>query len=353
MSNQEHIQTHFPEDEKFSFKKQIGLLQKTITGALLQWRILGMAAVLGALIGAGYALWKPVYYSARYSFVVEESKMSGGGIASALAGQLGFDIGGLTGGSSGILAGDNVLELVKSRHLIKKALLTSYDGSAITLADKYAEVQKYKKKWGYEQQLFPADAAKRNRTQDSLLQILIGKIVNNSLAISKPDKKLGFFELVVNSRDEKFSLLFSQRLLNTAIDFYIETRTRRLANNVKRLQNKADSLSAALNRKTASAADANRLLLDANPVYAAPEVNAEIVKRDKSMQAAIYGEIVKNLEISKTALIQETPTIQIVDEPEMPLPDDKTKTWLAAFAGAFAGFCILFIGLIAFRKEEF
>lgn len=356
MSNQEYTTPIYPEDEKFSLQKQLQKLWEACMGALLQWRFLSLATLLGALIGTGYAFLKPVQYTARFTFVVEESKMSGGSLASALAGQLGFDIGGMAGGSSGVLAGDNVLELVKSHTLIRKTLLTAYDNTGKTLADQYAAVYKYTKKWegsgGIEGPVsFPADPAKRGRTQDSLLQILADKIITNSLSIAKPDKKLGFFEFIITSKDEKFSLLFSQRLLKMATDFYVETKTRRLVTNVKRLQLKADSLNASLNRKTTSAANANRLLLDANPVYAEQEVSAEISKRDKVMQSTIYAEIVKNLEISKTALIQETPTIQVVDEPELPLKDNKTRISIAALAGALAGFGVLFMGLVAFRRD--
>ncbi len=99
--------------------------------------------------------------------------------------------------------------------------------------------------------------------------------------------------------------------MKVATDFYIDTKTKRLSTNVKRLQEKADSLLYALNRKTYSAADANRQLLDVNPVYAVPEVSAEISSRDKVIQGTIYAEIVKNLEISKTSLIQETPPYKL------------------------------------------
>ena len=88
------------------------------------WRILLIASCIGGLLGLLVSWLKPVTFSARLSFVVEESKQAGGGgsLVSALAGQFGFDVGGMTG-SSGMLAGDNVLELLKSRSLIKKTLL--------------------------------------------------------------------------------------------------------------------------------------------------------------------------------------------------------------------------------------
>ncbi len=342
MEQTKHINTiDLPEDEPFSLLNEIKGVGKSVAYALGHWRLLSFMAIIGFLAGILYSWIKPVSYTARTTFVVEESKMGGGSIASALAGQFGLDMGSLAGGSSGILSGDNVMQLVKSHNLIRKTLLSAYDStvSKQSLADLYSETKGWKKKWASSSKVgkvvsFPYDGKTLNRTEDSLLQKITNEIIKSDLNIAKPDRKLGFFELATTMKDEKLSFLFNQRLLKVATDFYITTKTRRLSNNVKRLQGKADSLAIYLNRKTYSAADADRKLLDANPVYAEPQVSAEISYRDKLMQATIYGEIVKNLEISRTALIQETPTIQIVDDPEVPLKDNKTDWWLAAFAGA-------------------
>ncbi len=344
-----------PDDEAFSFRSQLAKLWGVVAYVLTYWRLLLITAVAGALVGIGFAWWKPTTFTARMTFVVEESKAGGGSIMSALAGQLGFDIGGLSG-TSGVLAGDNVLELLKSNSLIRKTLLTPYDSSANSLADIYAEVYGWKNKWEKDADVgkrvsFPVGKQDFPRLEDSLLQRIIKKITEDELSIAKPDKKLGFFELQTTMRNERLSLLFCRRLLKTATDFYIETKTRRLATNVARLQAKADSLEMSLNRKTYATADKSKLLLDANPVYTNPEATTEISTREKYMQATIYSEIVKNLEMSKTALIQETPTIQIVDEPTIPLIRNRLKYPIAALAGA--AIIVLATGLVisAGKKE--
>lgn len=347
------------EDESFSIMQELKKLVASIGYVLTQWKLLLLAAIIGALIGLLFRWIKPMTYTATTTFVVEESKMGGGSLASALAGQVGLDISGLTGGSSsGILAGDNVLQLVKSHSLIRKTLLSAYDSSSkLSLADRYAETRKWKAKWSSKLDRtinFPVNAISLDRTTDSLLQVITEKIVDVDLGIAKPDKKLGFFTMTTSMRDERLSLLFSQRLLKAAADFYIETKTRRLANNVARLQAKADSLAISLNRKTYSAADANRLLLDANPVYAAPEVSAEIQYRDKLVQGTIFAKIIENLEISKTALIQETPTFQIVDNPEVPLKDNRIKLPVALATGALiaiVAMALLLMGKRSWKKE--
>lgn len=347
-----------PEDKPFSIKDE---LQKWVTLVIKvirqHWKWLALAAVAGAVIGMLYSWYRPVSYTSRTTFVVEESKMGAGALAS-LAGQFGLDIGGLAGNTtSGLLGGDNVMELVKSHQLIRKTLLSVYDSTASTLslADKYAEMEHWKTKWANSSKVgrivnFPAGATRLGRTEDSLLQKIVNRIIKSDLAITKPDRKLGFFELSISTRDERLSLLFSQRLLKAAADFYIDTKTRHLTNNVNRLQAKADSLAIALNRKTYSAANAESRLLDANPAFAAPEASAEIIGRDKYVQATIYAEIVKNLEISRTALIQETPTIQVVDSPEVPLKDNQLHWWFGALVGAFLLVLVLMLALVLGKK---
>lgn len=348
------------EEEDFSFSSLLQKNRQQLLHALLQWRMWMVTAGIGAIIGMVYSWYVPVTYTARTSFVVEDAKSSGGSLMSALAGQFGFDnLGSLAGGGNGILSGDNVMELLKSRSLIKKTLLTAVDSNSkvnTSLADLYADTYGWKQKWEHSSKVgrviyFPAGKTVFSRLEDSLLQRIIKRIEENELSISKPDKKLGFFEIQTTMRNEELSRLFCLRHLKTATDFYIETKTRRLLTNVNRLQAKADSLGYSLNRRTYSAADANRMLLDANPAYAAPEVSAEISSREKLMQGTIYAEIVKNLEISKTALIQETPTVQIVDRPELPLKTNNDLYWLlVALIGAAAGFAAGIV-LLLLRKN--
>lgn len=345
----------YPEEEEFSFTSLFQKWINDIVYTLKFWRILFVAGLIGGLLGALIAWLRPITYTARLSFVVEESKTGGGSLASALSGQFGFDIGSLSG-SNGILAGDNVLELLKSHSLIKKTLLTPYaDTGSFSLADQYAMVYGWKKKWKNSDKVgkqiyFSSTQKQFSRLEDSLLQIITQKILEEELSISKPDKKLGFFEILITTRDEKFSELFSERILKITTDFYVETKTKRLRGNVNRLEKRADSLGQLLNKKTYSAADANLLLLDGNPAYASPTVSAEISSRDKAMQGIIYSEIVKNLEISKTALIQETPTIQIVDNPEMPLKKNKMSKLF--YGGIGFLFAVVFIGFLLMNKKN-
>ena len=253
-----------------------------------------------------------------------------------------------------MLAGDNVLELLRSNSLIKKTLLTKFDTSgANTLADVYAEVYGWKANWKNNSAInkdIHFNIIPLTRLEDSLLQIMVERIKLKEISVAKPDKKLGFFELQFSSRNEVLSKLFCVNLINEATTFYINTKTGRLRKNIERLQMRADSLGVLLNRKTLSAAEASVQTLDVNLAYASPSVNAEISSRDKFMQSTVYAEIVKNLELSKTALAQESPTVQLLDTPEFPLKKNKISKLKYAMMGFLGGFFIL--GFIVFYQTD-
>ena len=338
----------YPYEPEFSFKQIVRGWLKDLRYVFGFKKQLALAALAGILLGAALA-WKwPVTYTARLTFVVDDSKSTGGGGLAALAGQFGFNLDGI-GGGSGVLAGDNVQELLRSKKLIKATLLTPYDSAGkLSLADKYSEVYGLDKKWlkhssDNKRVYFPVSGPKFSRLQDSLLQQITKRVVEDEFAIGKVDKKLGFFEVNTVMRDERLAQLFCVRMIRQATDFYITTKTSRLRNNVRRLQSRADSIGRVLNKKTYSASAANQQLLDLNPAYVSANANVEVQERDKMVLSTIFSETVQNLEVSKTMLAQETPTVQVVDEPELPLKKNELKFPVAMIAGALIGLFLLAI----------
>jgi hypothetical protein len=352
--NQENPQ--YPYEPEFSFKKLFNERASDVAYVFQFKKALALVLIIGALLGALTAwLWAPTY-TARLTFVVDDSKSTGGaGGLSALAGQFGFNLDGL-GGASGVLAGDNVEELIKSHKLIKATLLTAYD-STQTLADRYAAVNKLDKKWlKYSPDgktiRFPLNGVKNNRLQDSLLHEMTTLILSGDFGISKTDKKLGFFEVDATMKDELLAQLFCTRMIKQSTDFFISTKTKRLRSNVERLQRRADSIGVILNHKTYALSDANESLLDVNPAYTRANASVDIKERDKIVLSTIFSETVKNLESSKTMLAQETPTVQIVDEPELPLKKNKLKYSIAILSGIVISGILFSFYILLTRKKQ-
>ena len=319
-------------------------------------KVILLITIVGASLGVTYSYLKAPKYIADTIFLVEESKsMAGGGLLSSLGGSLGMDITGLTGSNNTVLSGDNVLELLKSKAFMAQCLKMPYlNDSSYTIADKYADVYKYKNQWANDSKIghpiFFAKPDKDTRLQDSLLKILIKRIEEKELSVVKPDKKLGFFQMTVTTKDENLSKLISEKLLKIATDFYIETKVGRLRKNVIRLEKRTDSIYSLLNYKTQSTRQDALLLLNGNFSNVNEAINSEISQRDKAVLTTIYGELMKNLEATKASLIQETPTVQIVDSPNFPLEKEETKWYMGLLMGALVSFFASLFYYLVFNK---
>jgi hypothetical protein len=129
----------------------------------------------------------------------------------------------------------------------------------------------------------------------------------------------------------------------------VQSKIKIKAANVALLQKRADSLGALLNRNTYSAAAAQQSLVDINPALRTAPVSAEITSREKMMIATIFAEVVKNLELAKFTLQQETPVIQVVDRSYLPLQKEKeSKLKGLLLGGILAGF--LTVGFLLARR---
>jgi hypothetical protein len=338
-------------DDEISLKELIEKGRELFNYLLSKWAIILLAGILGGLVGFYFAWLKPVKYTAKISFVAEEGRSSSGGLAS-LAGQFGLDLGGSSGG--GIFAGENLLIFLKSEGLIRETLLTTVDSTtATTLADRYAEVNELKKGWAKNNLIGPIDFSKYAkgefpRKEDSLLQVLVGAI-GKELSVTRPEKKATFVEVKTTTRDEQLSKLFTERLVQKGTERYVQSKIKIKAANVALLQKRADSLGALLNRNTYTAAAAQQVLVDVNPALRTAPVAAEISTREKMMIATIFGEVVKNLELAKFTLQQETPVIQVVDRSYLPLKKEKeSKLKGLLLGGILAGF--LTVGFLLGRR---
>lgn len=351
--NLKNIQTN---SDEISLKELILKIRTLFSYLLSKWIIILFFGFIGGILGFFYSYYKKPVYKAELSFALEDEK-SGGGVSGALglASQLGFDVGGNGGGA---FSGDNLLELMKSRSMVEKALLTSVDieGKKQTLAEFYINYKGLRENWKNNPKLidlhfFPgADRIKFSFQQDSLLGVFHDEIISRSLTVDKLDKKLSIVVLKVNSENEIFSKYFAEILTKEVSDFYVETKTKKSVENLAVLVHQTDSVRRALNSAisgVASSIDANP---NANPARQVLRVPSQKRQVDVQANTAILTELVKNVEISKVSLRKETPLIQIIDKPILPLDVEKSSKKLSVLIG----FCLsIVIGCIILIFNKF
>lgn len=342
-------QTEKKSDE-VSFSDIFKVIKLFATFVKAHFLALFLSLLIGSVVGFVYTKFKPTKYLAKISFVVEESGSKMGGVSS-LAGQFGLDFG-MGGGGGSVISGDNILLFLKSESLCKDALSSIIDSTkSITLFDYYADVYGLKKKWikKYGESIFPLASPRtgsEKRVNDSLLIFISKKVINEHINIYRPEKKAAFVIIEVLTQDEFLSKSIVTNLLKEASDRYVTSKNKFAVINVKELQSRADSLSSILRGKTYQTASYQQDRLDANPAAINTNVNVEISNREKSIVATLYGEVIKNLEFSKSMLSQQTPVIQIVDESELPLTKVKESSIKNALVFGISFMLFVFLLLI-------
>ena len=339
------------ETDEISLKELIQKIKAWIGYLKTQWKIIIGVAALGAIIGFNYASFQKPTYSATSTFVLEEDK-GGGGLSGAmgLASSFGLDLG---GGGGGLFTSSNIIELMKSRLVVEKTLLNPVfvGGKQMSLVDYYIQIKEFKKAWDKKPALsnlsFPANAdrTKFSLIQDSVLQVISAGLTKNNLSIAQKDKKVSIISLTVKSENELFSKLFCEQLLKETSDFYIETKSKKARLNVEILQHQADSIRAELNSAITGVAAASDNVYNLNPAFNVKRTPSTRRQVDVQANTAILTQLVAQLELSKVSLRKETPLVQLIDRPILPLEKEKLgriKTFL--LGGFLAGFLtVLFL----------
>jgi hypothetical protein len=320
----------------------IVIIKKTILYFKNKWRIILAISFLGGLLGIVYSIYTKPTYTAVCTFVLDDSKGDNISQYASLASLAGVSVGGRAGG---VFEGDNILELYKSRLMIEKAFLSKSDfnGKEELLIDRFLDCYKLRNKTII---TFNGSSDHFNRAQDSVVTALVGFFNSKILNVTKPDKKLSIIQVTVTTKDELFSKYFTEQLVKNVNDFYIETKTKTQYQNVQVLQRQCDSLRQMLNLSINSVANASDSAPNANPLLSTLKVPLQKKQIDLQVNSAMYTEIIKNLEVSKMALRQETPLIQIIDEPILPLFVNKIGKIKSAILGTILGAFIVLTILV-------
>lgn len=296
--------------------------------------IIAVVSVLGAIAGFLYANKKPLKYKAVSTFVLQElntSSARGNDFVSIL----GFNV----PESGGLFQGENLIQLYRTRFMIKKTFLSKVPESKNEyVIDRYITVNGLREAWKEQPKLrninFLINGNKAyKRIQDSLITAFVDDINANYLQVSK-DNRLNFMRVEVSSTDEEFAKLFNDQIVKTVNDYYIQTKTKRSADNLRLLKHQTDSIRAALNGAMYQVASSSKINLNpAREVLRLPSQRSQVgAETNRSM---LY-ELVRDLEVSKMSLRKETPLIQVMDEPVFPLPKFRQSRAKALIIGCFA-----------------
>jgi len=127
----------------------------------------------------------------------------------------------------------------------------------------------------------------------------------------------------------------------------VESKTTNTRANMEKLERRVDSVTTELESAMVGAATS----MDANQftVQSASKVSSAQKQMKVTMLTTLYGELVKNLELSKTMAAREEPLITIIDRPHYPLRVRESGLKGALFGGVIGGF----LTVLFFAGREF
>ena len=289
-----------------------------------------------------------VRYNADLTFVVE-GENQGGTLSgmSGIANQYGFDIG---SSSSTTFSQDNVIELLKSRGVVQKALMQKaiVNNKMDLLIEHYLELNEVKEKWEDIDDLksiYFHDYT--TYIHDSIIGVIWEQIIENDLNINMQTDKANIVKLSYGSLNQEFAKAFVESLIGEMSKMYISHQTAQANNTLDFLQKRADSVFIELENAEqdyAKIKDVNQRI-----VKASGRLKELQLMRKVEVLNTMYLELVKNLELSKITLLNKTPIINIIDKPIIPLEEDNFSSVLAAILGALLG-GFLSISFFVFSK---
>ncbi|TAN20695.1 MAG: lipopolysaccharide biosynthesis protein [Chitinophagaceae bacterium] len=299
-----------------------------------KWKWITLFALIGVILGLAHAFLKVPVYTAKITFVTENKEQSSAiGAYAGLAAQFGINMG--SGVNSDLFSSDNIFDLMKTRLILQKTLLAPavFKGKKTLFINWYVSIEKElrRKHSSWENMAFdPPDSTSFNREQNSMIEG-----VCNYIRGSLKNVKGSIMEVDFTSPDEIFSQEFLETLIQNTGQFYIATKTKRSRDNIAILQKQLDSVRSQLFGAMGNVAAFN----DFNPnlVRDLPRVQQQKSSLNVNINSAIYQQLVTGLEAAKMNLLKETPLFEVIDEPVLPLDENKASKVKWGVMGALLG----------------
>jgi uncharacterized protein involved in exopolysaccharide biosynthesis len=319
---------------------------KDIVSKLLEYKVFLLKkkfsiiifSFLSTLIGFAHYFISDAEYNAKLTFVVESDQAGNSfGTMSGIASQFGFDIGGSADG--GTFSQNNVIELLKSRGVIVRTLNQNakVNNKKDLLINHYIEINRIMDKSSKSEKFEEFSINNSNSyVRDSISGVVWEEIIEKNLSIDLQSKEANIITLSYISLNQNFAKEFVSRLIDEMSKMYVSHQTAQTNNTLDFLQERADSVFKELEiseQEFAKVKDINQRI-----VKASGRLKELQLMRRVEVLNAMYLEIVKNLELSKITLLNKTPIINIIDEPILPLKDNKMSKNASAFIGGFLGF---------------
>ena len=333
-----------PENKEIEIRDIIITLKEIKQELISRSFKIGLFVFLFSLTAVLINFFQDSRYKAELSFVVEDKQKSTPlSSVSGLASQFGFDF---FSSSNTTFSQANIMELLKSRGVISKTLLRSNNKKLFI--QNYISMYNLDSDWKNNKDLEGITFKNQiDIKHDSIITMIWEKIIEDDISVEIKNDETDIIYLSFKSKQEKFAKLFSENLIDEMSSMYIEYQTKQSTNTIDFLQNRADSVFNELEKaeeEFARVKDINQRIIKASG-----RLKELQLMRSVEVLSTMYLELIKNIEISKLTLLNQTPIIQVIDRPTLPLEDTKLSTFLVFFISFVLSFLIS-VFYFVFRK---
>jgi len=321
---------------------------------LKKWWLFLIIGFFAGLAGIYNASKQKMLYKSSLTFALDGG--TGGGMSGAisLASQFGLNI----GSGNDVFSGDNILQIMKSRSMVERALLSvdTFDNKPYTFIEYYLQQNELPNTPELKVH-FPVGEPRSSFSyaQDSTLFATYNTFVQSYIVADKPDRKYDIYEVNILNPNEKFTKDFTDSLVAQTNNFYTTICTNKAKQTLDILEQRVANMKGKVNSSIGSRAETQDINL--NPAFSAAEV--PVLKEQANIQvySAAYGEMFKNLEIARYQYLKQIPLMQIIDPANYPMMKVKTSKLKTAIIFAFVAcfvtaFILWIIALFQLKTEN-
>ena len=318
--------------------------------------IIALAGIIGGLLGIWIAYRDKPTYESRLTFALDDGGGDMSGVSS-IAAQFGINLG--RAGGKSFFSGDNIIEILRSRRIVKSVLLSidTVNNKPIRMVQHFIDFNKTPDTDDSKTPVinFPEslDISKFSYRQDSMLQVIVDQFSDKLIQAQRPDRKLDIYELKVTTRNEHFSKVFTDRIIQATTQFYTELRMKKSRETVAILEQRMAEMKGSLGSSIAARASAQDANL--NPAFANAQVPLQKQSVNVQVYGTAYGEMFKNLEIARFQLLKDMPLLQIIDAADYPMKKIKMGKLVTGikYGLLFTFLSVLILAAIRYTKLNF
>lgn len=333
-------------EDEITLKELILKLQEYWRELWRNWLLIGLVALPFFLYKVYSAYTTPPTFPGKLTFMVDEDEGGSFRSISGILGQFGFNT-----GNTGKYNLDKILEISKSRRVIQMALFAraSVAGKEDWIANHIIHYSDLPDRWsddttGLKDFRFNHPDMDRfnlveNRALKSVLGVLNGTEKIAGIYQTSYDEDTGIMSLQFDGRHQDLSIAFLDTLFFKLREYYVEKSVEKAQSTFQIIKEKTDSIAGELAAAEYSLAD---FIDRSQNVYSARE--GELQRSRLAAQVSrlqiMYGEAMKNLQLSELSLRNKEPFITLIDSPLSPLTPKQESLLRSGIIGLVLGIMI-------------